>query len=603
MKARGVLRGLVFPLVIALPPLVWVAEATRRASLTTLGRDQGIFQYVAWALGRGLKDYRDIRDVNGPLTHLVHMVFLALGGADEHRFHVLDLTVTGATFALAGACLPGLVATDTPLGDAKARAARWLERVGWAFAAWVILSAQYLAFLYWDLAQRESFFDWFMLSGVALQLFAQSRLARSPAPGKRHLETALLAVAGALSLVPWFGKPTYALFTFAQLAALLLDPDAALSRRRRFAAFALGGLAGALTQVAFLLAYADIGAFVRIYLVDVPALYQFIWPRTPAEILTLPAFESTSALALVTSAVMLGLIADRQLPVRALAVALVPICGLANAVLQRKGFPYHLHPVSAGLHLEWLVLAVWACERYGRSDAAASERSEKRAALPGQRLITFVAAGVLTLRVAMAMETSPHLTNLWILQKGTTAELRTSHDYLVYFRDRDYFPWEMRQTAAYLREHTRPTDRVQMYGMDPYLLFLAERLSATPYIYAYDLDVDAALYGSNLPEGLHPTWEESVRIRDLRDAHERDFLERLKKDPPAAFVFMDKAPLMTVDDDAWLDFATHNASSAAWVSEHYKQTAAFGEDRVWLRTDLAEGVAEVQEPPSRGEGP
>ena len=61
---------------------------------------------------------------------------------------------------------------------------------------------------------------------------------------------------------------------------------------------------------------------------------------------------------------------------------------------------------------------------------------------------------------------------------------------------------------------------------------------------------------------------------------------------------MDKAPLMSEDEDAWLDFATHCPSSAAWVGEHYRQTAAFGEDRVWLRLDLAQGVAEVAAPPA-----
>src|SRR5580692_74598 len=199
----AVVRPLVLPLVTALPPLLWVVEATRRATFDTLGRDQGIFQYVAWALGHGAKDYRDIRDVNGPLTHLLHMVLLALGGADEHRFHVLDLVLTGASFAFVGACLPGLAVPGR-------RRWRWLERLGWAFAAWVILSAQYLLYLYWDLAQRESFFDWFLLSSVALQLYVQSSTAAGR-PGR--VAAPLLAIAGALSVVTWFGKPTYLFFT------------------------------------------------------------------------------------------------------------------------------------------------------------------------------------------------------------------------------------------------------------------------------------------------------------------------------------------------------------------------------------------------------
>ncbi|MGH7434515.1 MAG: hypothetical protein ACRENE_02490, partial [Polyangiaceae bacterium] len=124
------LRATLVPIVLAAPPLFWIVDATRRASLTPLGRDQGIFQYVAWALRRGAVDYRDVRDVNGPLTHLVHVVFLALGGADEHRFRVLDLAVTGLTFAIAGACVAGL---------GERRAPGLAARAAWALAGWVVL--------------------------------------------------------------------------------------------------------------------------------------------------------------------------------------------------------------------------------------------------------------------------------------------------------------------------------------------------------------------------------------------------------------------------------------------------------------------------------
>src|SRR5580658_4801539 len=108
IRLRRLLRPLVVPLIVALPPLLWVREAARHAVLETLGRDQGIFQYIGWVVQQGAKDYRDVRDVNGPLTHLIHMVFLALGGADEHRFRSLDLVLNATTFAIVGACLPGL---------------------------------------------------------------------------------------------------------------------------------------------------------------------------------------------------------------------------------------------------------------------------------------------------------------------------------------------------------------------------------------------------------------------------------------------------------------------------------------------------------------
>jgi hypothetical protein len=576
----GLVRACVLPAVVALPPLAWVVEATRRASLETLGRDQGIFQYIAMAVLRGAKDYRDVRDVNGPLTHLVHMVFLALGGRDEHRFRVLDLTVTGVSFAIVGACLPGLSRTRE---DVPPRAH---ERLGWAFAAWVILSAQYLRYIFWDLAQRESFFDWFMLVSVALQLQAQSPHVSS------STRRTLLWISGALSFLPWFGKPTFALFTVVQLITLVVSDEPApdesgrlLSRelRRTVITFLAGGAVAVAAMLLYLIIYADIGAFVRIYFLDVPRLYRFIWPRSALDSLGLPGVTPIATLALVSSLAMLGLIIDGQAPRRLTAVALVPLAGLASVIAQAKGFPYHLHPVSAGLYLQGLVLIVWLSEQLG-SPVPTSPPAIGRLL----RLVPFGASAALSLAVVMALLVSPHLENWWILQKGITPELRRSHDYLVYFRTSDFFPWEMRETAEYLREHTTSEDRVQVYGMDPYLLFLAERMSATPYIYAYDLDVDAALTGSSLPEGLHPNGAQQETIRALRDEHERDFFERLKASPPAAFVFLDHSPLITDDDDAWRDFRDHDPLSAPWVAEHYRQTAAFGDDCVWMRADLAD---------------
>jgi hypothetical protein len=152
----------------------------------------------------------------------------------------------------------------------------------------------------------------------------------------------------------------------------------------------------------------------------------------------------------------------------------------------------------------------------------------------------------------------------------------------------------MRQTAAYLREHTKPDDRVQTYGMDPYVLFLAERASATPYVYAYDLNADTALAGHT---GGRPDDAQSARIRALRDAHEADLLARIQRQPPAAFVFLDSSPLLS-NEDAFDDFETHCPSSAAWVHAHYRESTHFGHDHVWMRLDLVpdEGAPPQEEP-------
>jgi hypothetical protein len=552
------LRALIVPLALALPPLFWVMDATKRASFTTLGRDQGIFQYVAWALRNGAVDYRDVRDVNGPLTHLVHVAFLALGGADEHRFRVLDLAVTGFTFALTGACLAGLGERGRP-GP--------VARVAWALAGWVVLSGQYLLYGYWDLAQRESFFDWFLLPSVGLQLVAQAR--RPPAAQAR-----LLGIAGALSVVPWFGKPTYAVFTAAQLAALAYDEQLVVSRARAFGAFGLGAAMGASTQLAFLFAYGDAAAYLRVQLADVPAMYRFIWPRSVADIFSNPWCATQAVFALGGAFVLLSLIAVGEMPRRVLAVALLPVGALASVVGQAKGFPYHFHPVTAGIHLQWLVFVAWL---EGRTRVAM-----RRWAL--LRLLPLAAAAVVALRVATAMEDSPQIRAVWLLWGARTAEDRTTPMYFEHFPEPDFFPYEMRQAARFLREATREGDTVQTYGMDPYVLFLAGRASATPYIYAYDLNADAALGGGT---GGRPDDAQAERIRAIRDEHETDMLRRLGLRPPAAFVFLDNSPLLS-QSDAFTDFETHCARSAAWMRGRYVHAARFGHDHVWLRRDLAQ---------------
>jgi hypothetical protein len=554
-KARvDLVRRLALPLVVASVPLYWVLDATHRAALTTLGRDQGIFQYIAWAVRNGDIDYRDIRDVNGPLVHLIHMVILALGGRDEHRFHEIDLTVTFAVFAFVGWMLPGL------LGRARVR---WTERAGWALAAFTILGVQYHLFRYWDQAQRESFCDWFLLPSLALQIAA-------PAADRARAARRVVAIA-ALSTITWFGKPSFAVFTLAQLAVLLVDRELPMTQREKLGRFALGGALGALVPLLYLVRYGDPVAFVRINLVDVPTVYRFIWAKSAPEILGGEGPLGSATAGLATSALLFALVAMRELPRRVLALAFAPLCALAGVLAQRKGFGYHFHPLTATTHMGWLVVVAMLGERFGAD-------GRKR---PLGRYLALGVGAALALDRAAIMRTSPHTQNVWILAGGETAYDRGLPEYFDTFKSNDFFPWEMREAAQYLDKTTSSNARVQVYGMDPYVLFLAARKSATPYIYAYDLNADAALEG-----GWHnrPSPAQAAAIRKARDEHERDLLERMEHAPPEAFVFIDEAPLITYPY-AWEDMRYSSKTAATWVALHYHPAKSFGQFHVWLRDD------------------
>src|SRR5260221_4154464 len=104
--------------------------------------------------------------------------------------------------------------------------------------------------------------------------------------------------------------------------------------------------------------------------------------------------------------------------------------------------PFHFHAVSVGLYVQWLALCVWGWERFANAPRVMIHR-----------LARIAGAAAIAWRLAYLLPSSPHILNSWILQKGDTTEKRESHDYLVYFRDHDFFPWEMRQAAEYLKEH------------------------------------------------------------------------------------------------------------------------------------------------------
>ncbi|KYF53745.1 hypothetical protein BE08_02995 [Sorangium cellulosum] len=132
---------------------------------------------------------------------------------------------------------------------------------------------------------------------------------------------------------------------------------------------------------------------------------------------------------------------------------------------------------------------------------------------------------------------------------------------------------------------------MQVYGMDPYFLFLARRLSATPYVYAYDLNVSAALHGGS---GARPDAPARQRILDMQRRHERDLLARMRERPPGAFVFIEHAPMTSFWDDGPRDFEASCPEAAAWVLEHYREAVRFGVVRVFLPRAAGEGITAPQ---------
>jgi hypothetical protein len=554
----------VAPLLIVLPAVYFAVLGSYRATFATLGRDQGIFQYVAWALTKGERDYADIREINGPLIHVIHVVFLKLGGADERVFRTLDFVLSGAVFFFTGSAVAGIGRRE---GDGL-EAPRWSQRALWGMAGWIVLTADYLLYGWWEQGQRESFYDLFLLASLGAQIHGQRAPMKEGSPSRRRV---WLMVAGALSALTWFGKPTSILYTVAQAVALLCDPDAkALGRARGVVALAVGCAIGTLPMLVFLFGFGDARAFVQVVFFEVPTLYRFIWNKTVAG--SYHAYNNAPRLhyAFATLALAGGLTLSGKLPRRLLPLVLFLLVALAVFFAQGKGFPYHLHPVTASTHFLWLACAAYAAERFTAS---------------GGRAVGVVALGgaaVLGYQSMTESRLTDALTNTWYDDARRSG--RDSEAFLRHFNGGDFFAWDLRQAAAFLRASTRPEDRVQTYGMDPYLLFLAGRESATPFMYSFELNVDAALEGG---EGRRPTPAERAWLEGIAKRNEQDMLARLEVAPPAAFALVDQAPF-TFAKDADADFAQHCPDAYAWMVERYREAGRFGVVRVWLRNDIRE---------------
>lgn len=521
---------------VALPALAWVIYGVRIAVRVPFGRDQGIFQYTAWAVSQGQRLYLDIHDANGPLATWIHLLFQKLGGANEQRFRTLDFAVSIAVFALFGACLPGRLTRVT-------RIPRLYERAVWAFASSVVLSSGYLLFDWWQSCQRDEFCMWFVIVSVALQLQGQ-RLTH----GRRRF---WLGGAGAASVIPWLGKPTFVLFTACQVTALLCESRS----RRRSWPFAAGMAGAGLVMLGLLALTADIPAYITANRTFIPDVYRFIGAN---DLLSLFTFFGDYAIwGMVGSALMVGLIATGYLPKRALAIALLPLAAIVHVAVQRKGFVYHYYPLVACARLQALTGACWLTQ------LAQKQRRIHSPVAAGALLVS----AVVGFRAASDAAASPHLKSAFLLDRRDPASKVGTQEYYSAFQHFDLPLWEQRIVAYYLADHTKPSDRIQVYGMDPWILFLARRLSASPYIYHWDLNMDVALRGG---KGAYPNARQRERIAGYAAKNDAALLMDLRASRPPKIIFFDHGGFMS-NWDAVEDFRSHCPLSAPWVLRHYRE--------------------------------
>jgi len=537
-------------LAIALPALYWVVLSTRVASYLGMGRDQGTFHYSGWVIGHGDRLFSDARDLNGPIATYIHWLFLTLGGADDHIFRSLELGTTGLVFALVGFLLPGLVLR---LGASSASVKpSLLVRLCWGLAFWTLLSAPYQINGYWTQAQRDGYALWFVLPGYLVQVIGHLLAAERR---RERLAHWLLVLSGFLVATSCLAKPTMLLFLFPQMLAVLVDNELDGQRKKLLGRLCLGMVAAGFFHLLLLSLVGSPIEFIRINLFETPRYYPYIWSKGRNELLkTEPVRWS-----LVVSAATLMMVVMGQLPRRLLAVALGALVGVVSLLIQDKGFEYHYQPIAAFMWIQGGLLALWLSETY----------------LPDKRLRAIPLAGVLVLAFLnndLAMK-SPQLAHLDFPTRFATPESRKSDDYLSNFDFGSFKSVDLHHAAAYLKEHTKPTDRILHWGIDPYVLFLAERKAATRYVITgWELNMTAALAGAGTPE-------RTKIITDHQAKHAKEFARQLAAAPPAALVIIDG---LYWGPDGWIDLQKWCPDAGKFLSERYTETIRFGSARLFF---------------------
>ena len=467
VRSRTLWRSLVVPLAIALPPLYWVARghrarvarrrwgATRASSSTSRGRSRG-----------ATVDYRDVRDVNGPahaprpprLPRARRRRRAPLPRASTWR-HRRGVRRDGRV--LAGLC-------------ARAARRRCLERAAWAARG---------------VGHAER-------AVPALRATGTSRSARASSTGSccrawRCSSSRRRRGARDRRRGSPVGRRGCSRCRRAERRALVRQADvralhAAAARRARArprsscregkapAFFALGGARrrGDAARAA-LVWYGDMRAFVhdpaRRRAGDVPVHLAALGRR---HLLGAVARDAGHLRDRAARSSLLALVVGGEMPPRAIAaVALLPIAALVSVVVAGQGLSVPLSPRHRA-----------ACTSSGSSSRRGSPSERGSAQAAGSRWCAW--------RPSRSAPSCAHARRdgdaglaahpRHMARSGARAPPRSARraEYFAHFPRPDFFPFELRQAAAYLREHTRPLDRVQTYGMDPYLLFLARRLSA-----------------------------------------------------------------------------------------------------------------------------
>jgi hypothetical protein len=271
--------------------------------------DATIFHFIAGQMKMGAVLYRDIADINMPLTYEIHAAIVATGGMSDVAWRAFDLTAAAVMSAL-------ILMLVWPAGRAV------------AILAMLAVLVMHLLLGPYAAGQRD-----FLMS---IPVLAAALVSARAAEDHAHRRLYLL-LAGACAMTAASIKPTGVLLMFLPALAVRLH-------WREMIWIIAGAAAVALLVFGTLAAWGGLGAFVTMIRELLP-LYASMGVRPVWEVLE--AVQWIAPIAGLALAAALGLAARKPPRVRVM-IGLAAF-GLIHLLAQRKGWMYHVYPLGIGL--------------------------------------------------------------------------------------------------------------------------------------------------------------------------------------------------------------------------------------------------------------
>lgn len=438
-----------------------------------LGRDQGIFTWVAQVVLGGGYPYRDAWDIKGPLSYYVYAIGLVLG-SDGLGIRILDLA------SIAACCwfLRRLV-FDLSKGD----------RYG-ANCAVIFFLLAYYGGGFWNSAQPDAW-------GGILVLVAVTRLLDNRKP-----TLANMAVIGGLIAAATLLKPTFLIFIALPIVGVFSGSGQRRDMVRPLLAFGSAYSSVVLLMLVFLWLGGSLREFIDVNRFVALSHSGYGNRHVFSEVISLlgPLVKLGLLMPLLIAPVGIWCLRSSGWRPQSIVLAAWQVLAIALVIIQGKYWLYH-----------WIPAVIATATTAGLSIAFLTDRFISRVTVIARYnaiiLLTFVAV-----MSPVAIRALIHSYSWPIYALG----LETKDSYRAQFQTPDA-RWKYSDFATvseYIYRNSTSRDAVLMWGWDPLVNILAQRTAPTRFGYSYPLTVDGP----------------------MRDAYRTIFLQDIGNHPPKFIV-------------------------------------------------------------------